>query len=147
MLYDFYFWWVLIWKECQEYSAKCVLLLLSLIKLKGRTLGIIYAPSNLLSHFLEVRSIINKSINLICVNPKVIYFLLSDVNAKIWLTHSKIFHLTLIMLLKSCVHLLPVSLLCCLRCMNHDPWAPSCSDPVERPLDYGPSPKDLVNHG
>ena len=112
MLYDFYFWWVLIWKECQEYSAKCVLLLLSLIKLKGRTLGIIYAPSNLLSHFLEVRSIINKSINLICVNPKVIYFLLSDVNAKIWLTHSKIFHLTLIMLLKSCVHLLPVSLLC-----------------------------------
>ena len=44
------------------------------MKLKGRTLGIIYAPSNLLSHFLEVRSIINKSINLVCVNPKVIYF-------------------------------------------------------------------------
>ena len=78
ILYDFYFWWALIWKECQEYSAKCVLLLLSLMKLKGRTLGIIYAPSNLLSHFLEVRSIINKSINLICVNPKVIYFILSD---------------------------------------------------------------------
>ena len=71
----FYFWWALIWKECQEYSAKCVLLLLSLMKLKGRTLGIIYAPSNLLSHFLEVRSIINKSINLVCVNPKVIYFI------------------------------------------------------------------------
>ena len=53
------------------------------MKLKGRTLGIIYAPSNLLSHFLEVRSIINKSINLVCVNPKVIYFILSDVNAKI----------------------------------------------------------------
>ena len=78
ILYDFYFWWALIWKECQEYSAKCVLLLLSLMKLKGRTLGIIYAPSNLLSHFLEVRSIINKSINLVCVNPKVIYFILSD---------------------------------------------------------------------
>ena len=37
ILYDFYFWWAFIWKECKEYSAKCVLLLLSLAKLKGRT--------------------------------------------------------------------------------------------------------------